>query len=391
MIRLGVIGYGCRIRDVMEPIRFLRPDIKVTGVVDPDRASVRGLMAQSDRDDVVFYDSVDELVRRGKIDGLMIGTRCNLHTPYAVQAARYDVPLFLEKPVAISMKQAIALERAFSRTRCKAVVSFPLRVTKLCERTRAQIARGAAGEPLHISAVNYVPYGFIYFDQAYRWYKVTQGLFLQKATHDLDYMMYLMDSPVTRVGAMTIKGRVYGGRKKAGLRCSGCGERATCLEGPVKRRRALGKGADNDHWCLYSVDCGSPAAGMNEDCSSAVVEFESGAQGTYSQVFFVRRDAGSRGAIVSGKMGTVSFNWWTSQIKCVRHFQRITRTLEVKETGGHSGGDLQLARYFIGLIEGTIRKSRTPIETGLRSVYTCLAAKESSETGKFVKVRQCGL
>ena len=33
---------------------------------------------------------------------------------------------------------------------------------------------------------------------------------------------------------------------------------------------------------------------------------------------------------------------------------------------------------------------KTPIETGIQSAYTCLAARESALTGRFVKVRQVG-
>ena len=46
-----------------------------------------------------------------------------------------------------------------------------------------------------------------------------------------------------------------------------------------------------------------------------------------------------------------------------------------------------LAENFIAVIKGEAR-SASPIAAGLRSVYTCLAAKESAATGRFVEVRQ---
>lgn len=101
MIRLGIIGYGGRIHGIIDHVlRRLNPEIRVVGVVDPDEGGARKRLAEGDRQDAVFYKSVDELVRRAKPDALTIGTRCNLHTPYAIQVARYDLPLFLEKPVA---------------------------------------------------------------------------------------------------------------------------------------------------------------------------------------------------------------------------------------------------------------------------------------------------
>jgi predicted dehydrogenase len=140
---------------------------------------------------------------------------------------------------------------------------------------------------------------------------------------------------------------------------------------------------------VYSVDCGSPETGTNEDCSSVLIEFASGAQGIYTQNFFIMRDAATRGATVSGYMGTVSFDWHANQLKRVRHHEPFTTTERVGESMSHFGGDLELAQDFIGIVRGKA-KSRTPIEVGIQSVYACLAAKESAEKGKFVKVRQVG-
>lgn len=391
MIRLGVVGHGNRISSVIKDIlRAVDPDIRVAGIVDPDEGGARSRLADCDRDGVKFYKSLPEMIRKAEPDALAIGTRCNLHGPYAVQAARYDLPLYLEKPVAVSMKQALALEKAFEKSKCEVVVSFPLRVSPLCRMARRLIGEeGAVGAPEHILAVNYVTYGTCYWEEGYRNFGITQGLFLQKATHDFDYMSFLMDSSIVRVGAMANYGRVFGGKKRAGLACSKCREQETCLESPRNRKRNGSGGSTADHPCDFSVDCGSPKTGMNEDCSSALVEFASGVHGAYTQVFFARRDAGTRGAVVSGYQGTVSFDWYTNALKRVRHHAPFTDVVKAGEAGSHSGGDNELALDFVGVIRGE-RKSRTPITAGIQSVYACLAAKESAEHGQFVKVRQVG-
>ncbi|MDD2709179.1 MAG: Gfo/Idh/MocA family oxidoreductase [Verrucomicrobiae bacterium] len=389
MIRLGVIGYGGRINSMIKRFRLEESELRVAGIVDPDEKGARSRLDENDRKDAAFYPTVDEMVRKGGLDALAIGTRCDLHAPYAMEAARYDLPLFLEKPVATSLKQAQGLEKAFQKSRCEAAVSFPLRVSPLCRLAGNLIKEGAAGSPEHIAAVNYVPYGTCYFDLWYRDFKITQGLFFQKATHDFDYMSFLMGSDIVRVAAMANYGRVFGGRKPGGLTCSKCREQDTCLESPQNRKRNGYEtgGWDKDHGCTFGRDCGSPETGMNEDCSSALVEFASGAHGVYTQVFFSRRDAAARGATVSGYHGTVGFDWYRNELKRVRHHAPFTDTIKADGGMSHFGGDDELARDFIGLIRGKC-KSRTPIETGIRSVHVCLAAKESAETGRFVKVRR---
>ena len=389
MVRLGVVGFGNRISGMIDhPMREVEPDLRVAGIVDPDEAGARRRLADCDRD-AIFYRSLDEMVTRARPDALAIGTRCDLHTPYAIEAVKYDLPLFLEKPVSNSMEQALALEQAFGKSKCQVVVSFPLRVSPLCDLAHRYVAEGAVGRPDHIMAVNYVPYGTCYWDDHYRDFPVTQGLFIQKATHDFDYMMFLMESSIVRVAAMAAYGRIFGGAKPAGLVCSVCDEAGACLESPENRRRNLSGGKAGDHPCLFSVDCGSPETGMNEDASSALVEFASGAHGAYSQVFYSRRDAAARGATISGYHGTVSFDWFTNELKRVRHHAPFSDRVAGGEGLSHFGGDLVLSYNFIDLVKGRA-ESLTPIWAGLQSVYACLAAKQSAETGEFVKVRQVG-
>lgn len=390
MIRLGVVGHGRRVSEIIKSaFRAAAPDLRVTGIVDNDERGARERLDDVDKSGIVFYSSLAEMVRKGKLDALAIGTRCNTHAAYAAEAARYDLPLFLEKPVAISMAQATKLEKAFVRSKCQVIVSFPLRVSPLCRLARQFVEEKAVGDPLHILGVNYVPYGAYYWEMPYRDYAITGGLFLQKATHDFDYMSYLMGAQIVRVAAMGAFGKVFGGKKPAGLVCSKCREQKTCLESPQNRRHNGSGPHTDDHPCVYSVDCGSAKTGANEDASSALLEFDNGAQGVYTQVFYSRRDAATRGATISGYLGTVSFDWYTNSMKRVRHHAPFSDTVQAGAGLSHFGGDAELADDFIGVIRGT-RKSRTPIETGLQSVYACLAARESSLTGRFVNVRQVG-
>ena len=396
VVRFGVVGYGDRIHGVIQHAMrkalppSTQPDVRVVAIVDPDEERVRSLLAECDISGVVFYDSLDQMVREARLDGLLIGTRCNLHASFAIEAARYDLPLYLEKPVATTMGQAVALEQAYEDSACRVLVSFPLQVSPLFSMARRLIEEGAVGRPEHVHAVNFVPYATIYWERGYREYEVTQGLFLQKATHDFSYLMSLIDSSITRVAAMSSVGRVFGGDKPAALTCRDCDEQWTCLESPQNRIQNQSGGDTGNHLCVYSSACGSADSGMNEDCSSAILEFSCGAHGVYSQVFFSRRDAGARGATVSGYHGTVSHDWYANEVKHVRHHSPFTSVAKASSSDDHFGGDLELARDFLNLVSGRFPESRTPIELGIRSVYSCLAAKESAETGQFVNVRQLG-
>ena len=89
MIRLGVIGLGLRVGHfIRETMNAVDPDFRVVGVVDPGEKASREKMRECDQD-AVFYNSIDEMVRNSKPDALLVGTRCNLHTPIAVEIEKY--------------------------------------------------------------------------------------------------------------------------------------------------------------------------------------------------------------------------------------------------------------------------------------------------------------
>ena len=389
MIRLGVIGCGLRVAGFLaQTMDAYDPDFRVVGVVDPDPEGALSRLREADRE-ARFFTSLDELVREAKPDALLIGTRCNLHTRYAIEAARYGIPVFLEKPVAISMEQAQALEEAYLGSKTNVLVSLPLRYTPLHRRMRELLRGGAVGDILHIAGLNYVPYGTVYYERGYRDFAVTQGLFLQKATHDFDYLMDLAGARITRIAANWSRGRVFGGDRPADLKCSACPDAESCDESPRNRRRHGSGGVLEDHLCVFSSACGNDRDGINEEASNSIFEFANGAIGTYAQVVFTRRE-GIRGPIVSGPRGTASFDWYKGAIHCVEHHAPFTSDIKMGSEQSHFGGDAELAKNFFNMIRCGAQPE-TPLADGLRSVYTCLAAREAAETGRWVEVPQTRL
>jgi predicted dehydrogenase len=363
-MRIAIIGCGGRISGVYaHHIRKACPTARVVGVIDPDEQSARARLPADERDAVPFFTDLDQLMRNARPEAILIGTRCNLHARYAIAVAPYGIPLFLEKPVAIDLDEAIALERAWAGRSDQVVVSFPLRVSPLVEQAQRWMAEPATGRMTHLNAVNYVTYGWHYFEHWYRDSRLTGGLLLQKATHDFDYLAHLAGAPIARVATLATYGRVHQDLTQR----SGAGESDVA----------------------YHAGIGTPESGMNEDCSSSLIEFANGLHGTYSQVFFARHDAGERGVTVSGQCATIAFDWCSERIRRHWHHAALSEELHLTAQGGHAGGDDVLGANFVAVVQGTAR-SRTSLQAGLESVYACLAAKESVATGQFTRVRRWG-
>src|SRR5262245_21052404 len=110
MIRLGVIGYGSRMRKVIQEIDRYNAGTRIVGLVDPQGPRLKE--AYPALSDAVLYPDADAMLDTETLDGILIGTRCFLHTPYALKVLARGLPLWLEKPVAITWEQLAELRTA---------------------------------------------------------------------------------------------------------------------------------------------------------------------------------------------------------------------------------------------------------------------------------------
>lgn len=384
MIRLGVIGYGGRAQGVLGLIGQLNAGTEVVAISDVrnDEIGQQMTAAGKDASRVAFYSDPDEMLDKQQLDGVLVGTRCSLHAAMAIKVLQRNLPLFLEKPVATNMADLLALRAAGAESSSRVVVSFPLRVTPLVQLAKEIVDSGKIGTVEHVQAWNNVNYGWCYYQSWYRDENETQGLFLQKATHDFDYINHILGTRPTSICAMNSK-RVYKGDHPAGLRCDDCDEQDTCLESPFHAyftKCEAPQVQPSDRMCGFAVDTG------NEDSGSAIIQYESGMHVVYSQNFFARKTAGKRGASLFGYKGTIEFDWYTDELKVHMHHTPRTETYKMNAAGAsHGGGDTVLADSFIRVIRGE-RESVAPLDAGLMSVLMCLKAKESAATKTFQEI-----
>ncbi len=384
--RLGVIGYGGRIRHMLHEIDLFDSGAKVVAVIDPAEAQLREKFPEQ-LEGVTFYDDVDRMLDEAEVDGVLIGTQCIYHTPYAIKVMQRNLPLFLEKPVAIDENQLAELHAAAKATSSPTVVSFPLRLSHLAQMTKEILDSGVIGTIENVQAINNVPfYGSNYYHGWMRDESLTGGLWLQKSTHDLDYLTWMVGKVPARMVAVESK-TVFTGDMPAGLYCLDCPVNDTCPESQKNLFYMQGilddmhKAEDwwNGRWqCSFAVDTG------NHDAATAILQYESGAHLTYTQNFYVRRGAAKRGATFVGYKGTVSFDWVTSEVVVHHHHSARVERHNLGDTGaGHHGGDRELAHDFLAVLNGT-GASRATIEDGILSAQLCLMAKRSCQENGFV-------
>ena len=237
MLQIGIIGYGGRSSHMAGALADFGIPYRVAAVADPRYAKIRA------SDDVLlstaeFYATADELLAYSdELDGIMIGTRCHLHTELACKVAAVGLPLFLEKPVAINFEQLRQLDETFQGYEAPTVISFPLRLSPIAQTVKDIIESGQIGTVEDVVAWCNVPYATVYYRTWHRNYAENGGLFLQKATHDLDNINFLLDDRPAWISAMNAL-RVFGGDMPFDLQCTNCELRETCPESPFVRFRS---------------------------------------------------------------------------------------------------------------------------------------------------------
>lgn len=401
-IRVGVIGYGVRIDMLMDQLTDAYGNAKVVAVADFNAERVKELMRKDgsaevqhqmeidkidgllrkcpmNPDEITFYATAEEMLEKEELDGVIVGTNCDTHAHFAKMVLDKNLPLFLEKPVGICHEDLELLKECDSKPHAPVVVSFPLRVLRMVREVKRIIEAGTIGKVDHVQAYNDVPYGFVYFHDWYRDESRAHGLFLQKATHDIDVINYLVGEKPVEVCAMKSK-QLFKGDMPAGLRCSECDKVEECMESTyniTKTRQDIPR----SDYCCYAVDTG------NEDSGSMIVRYESGMHAIYSQNFFARKGAARRGARVYGYKGTIEFNMATDKIHVYDHMSDMVTEIDVHTPkDGHGGGDAILMQNFVDLMRGKTEESVAPLCAGIQSAEICLLAKEASEQYEYKKI-----
>lgn len=368
-ISIAVIGYGFRGKVLSNIMLQLNKQVRISAIVDPRIEEIRaelGDRAAGTR----FYEDIDAFLEKEAPDGIIVGTRCSSHSAIAIKLIHRGIPFILEKPVATTLPDLLALKSAYDQGNTEIAVPFALRLNPLGQAAKEIIDSGKLGTIEHVQAVNNVAYGSVYFQHWYRDEAETGGMFLQKATHDFDLIQFLLNQKPRWVSAMKSK-QIFKGNKPAGLICQQCDEQLSCPESAVLHE--LRREPVHGNQCCFAVDTG------NEDSGSAIIEYESGMHASYSQNFFARNHAATRKFRFLGYKGTMEFDYHTNKIEVfMHHTTRVERYDIPYGNDTHGGGDTAVCESLLGTITQGL-PARSAMDDALWSALLCLKAKQAAE------------
>ena len=404
MLKIAIAGCGLQAATIAGYLSLSGEKCEVAAVLDLNESAARQRLDEKKvplASDCRFYSSLDSFMAASpRVDGIIVGTYCADHTETACTLEALGIPLWLEKPVAIHLDQWIRLMEHFRSSPVPVQVSLPMRVSPLVSRAKAIIDSGAAGK-IHQIIGSEETSGVVYFTTWFRDAEKTGGMFMQKAVHDIDYLLYLGDMFPESVCAMRDK-LWHKGEKPYGLTCRECADKMTCPHGPgyaFEERHMYTSFEEAEKYFsgIYSPSgeylrpryCAVSKDIAIEDVGGCMIKGENGPHLIHTQNFIASGAAARRGARLVGDKGTLEIDFKKNRLVFSSSVNGGVEEIFVP-TGqfSHYGGDRVLVKEFIETMK-TRRRSATDLITGNGGLSTlcCLCARESSDKGTFVNIK----
>lgn len=114
----------------------------LSAIVDPSPAAV-DVAAKAG---VPLYTSIEELLARGRPDGLILATPNQLHVPQALQCVAAGLPILLEKPIATTVAEGAELVKVVDKTGAKVLIGHHRAHSPIMAKAKEVVDSGQLGK-----------------------------------------------------------------------------------------------------------------------------------------------------------------------------------------------------------------------------------------------------
>ncbi len=389
---VGIVGFGEMGKRVGHELMVVTGGmVKIAGVVEPDdKKYEQG--CEYDRCKPRRYSSIAEMLEHENIDGLVISSPNSHHLENLKELGEnFSIPVWLEKPLDSSLERVCDVLRFSERYKGPIVVNHVLRHAPINVKAKELVASGAIGEICSVNFVQNVPGAGMYHSFR-RTMAESGGMFIEKATHDLDLMLSLIEAKPVRVAAIARR-QAFGGDKPGTLHCSECDERATCKESVINIHYRYGhtemlevKGSRD--LCVYAKVVDVPD---NEVC---MMEFDNGVFGTYTERYFVPPSCHDREYELVGLNGIMKMSLYDNDKPGhgkISVYPRYGTPEDVYKFSFdyrgriHCNGDGNVARHFYQIMLGKACPFTTVRQAFVAEVMG-FAALLASKQEKFINI-----
>ncbi len=367
-LRLGVLGYGLR-GSIARLAHRPGAGSTVVALADHDPA-VRTDAASAFPGARISADH-RQVLDDPDVEAVLVLTPDHTHADLAIAALRAGRPVFVEKPLDITVERCDEVLRTAYETGTRLYVGHNMRHMPVVRLMREIIERGEIGAVKTVWVRHFVGYGGDwYFKDWHAERQYTTGLLLQKAAHDLDVLHWLANGYARQVQAL--------------------GD--LMVYGDLPHRRAPGepKHADwyteDGHWPPHTQRGLNPVIDV-EDVSLVNLRLDNGVLAAYQQCHFTPDywrnytaigDAGRLENFGDGPGAVVKV--WNARRSEYRAEADATYSVPDAEAGGHGGADPLLVEEFIRFAREGGRTDTSPVAARM-AVAAGVQATESLRNG----------
>jgi predicted dehydrogenase len=101
-----------------------RSDIQIVGISERDQQLAQRYANEFRLDAQLLYSDVEQMLRKVQPQALLVYSDTRSHRPIVETAARHGIPVMMEKPLAVSVEDALAIERAASAGHIPVLVNY---------------------------------------------------------------------------------------------------------------------------------------------------------------------------------------------------------------------------------------------------------------------------
>lgn len=101
-----------------------RTDIQVVGIADPDPALAKNYSAKFHLDPQLFFTDTETMLAKVHPQAVLVYTDTRSHRPVVELAARHHIAVMMEKPLAVSVEDALAIQQAADSAHIPVLVNY---------------------------------------------------------------------------------------------------------------------------------------------------------------------------------------------------------------------------------------------------------------------------
>lgn len=399
MIRLGAIGLGNRACKYLKYIEENPGLARLVAVAEPDALRRTQIAAGFRLDSSFVFSSADELFAADAgLDAVIIASPDSTHYPYAMKAIERGLAVLLEKPVATSLDECLALEKAAAEHKVLVAVCYVLRFHPLYLRLKEILDGGSLGgirSVRHIIHVGKDRMTHTFVRGLWSREEEASPIILSKASHDIDILYWLTGQRAVQVSSAggLVKFRADNAPGGSSLRCIDCALDGKCPYSAVDlylRRGEWTRGFDvfpgetatdavmrelrdgRYGRCVYR--CG------NNVPDRQVVDLVLGSGATVNLEMDGIGLRVGRETLVSCENGEVYADDSGITVRCSGTVRRIDMSVYAGMPL-HSGADTAVVADFISAVSGMQKLCGADISSALHSHEICFLAEQSRRSG----------